>query len=162
MPLLPPHLPTRQPMAAPRAGRRRLLGAAAALAAGALCPPARAFEVVAEYLRITHPWTRGTAPGASFGVLCMKLDEVLEDERLIGVRTPVADGVRLAGSAPDVPLDLAIPAGSLIEMHEQGLHLQLTGLRLDLEAGRSYPLELQFARSGVVRAVLSVDFPRFG
>jgi hypothetical protein len=47
-------------------------------------------------------------------------------------------------------------------MHEQGLHLQLTGLRLGLEAGRSYPLELQFARSGLVRAVLSVDFPRFG
>jgi copper(I)-binding protein len=74
----------------------------------------------------------------------------------------VATGVQLAGTAPDTPLDLSIPAGSLIEMHEQGLHLQLTGLRLDLEAGRSYPLELQFARSGVVRAVLSVDFPRFG
>lgn len=158
MPLLLPHLPT----AAPRVDRRRVLGVAAALAASALCPPARACEVVAEYLRITHPWTRGTAPGAPFGVLCMKLDEVREDERLLGVRTPVADVVQLAGAAPGAPLDLAIPAGSLIEMHEQGLHLQLTGLRLDLEAGRSYPLELQFARSGVVRAVLSVDFPRFG
>lgn len=148
-----------------RTDRRRLLGAALSLAAASLCPPARACEVVAEYLRITHPWTRGTAPGAPFGVLCMKFDEVLEDERLIGVRTPVADGVRLAGvpgAEPGAPLDLAIPAGSLIDMHEQGLHLQLTGLRLDLEAGRSYPLELQFARSGVVRAVLSVDFPRFG
>lgn len=153
------------PNAPHRADRRRVLGAAAALVAGGLCQPARACEVVAEYLRITHPWTRGTAPGAAFGVLCMKLDDVLEDERLIGVRTPVAEGVRLAGVAGAVagsPLDLAIPAGSLIEMHEQGLHLQLTGLRLDLEAGRSYPLELQFARSGIVRAVLSVDFPRFG
>ena len=145
-----------------RNDRRRLLGAAAALAAGVLCPPARACEVVAEYLRITHPWTRGTAPGAPVGLLCMKLDEVLEDERLLDVRTPVATGVQLAGAAPGTPLDLASPAGSLIEMHEHGVHLQLTGLRLNLEAGRSYPLELQFARSGVVRAVLSVDFPRFG
>lgn len=145
-----------------RTDRRRLLAAAAALPLAALAPPARSCEVVAEYLRITHPWTRGTAPGAATGVLCMTLDEVAADERLVGVTTPVAGCVQLAGAAPGTPLDLPIPAGSRIEMHEQGLHLQLTGLRIDLDAGRSYPLELHFARSGVVRAVLSVDFPRFG
>jgi hypothetical protein len=90
---------TRQPPTPHRSDRRRLLGAVAALSAGVWCPPARACEVVAEYLRITHPWTRGTAPGAPVGVLCMKLDEVLEDERLLGVRTPVATGVQLAGTA---------------------------------------------------------------
>ena len=46
-------------------------------------------------------------------------------------------------------------------MHERGLHLQLAPLRLTLHAGRSYPLQLTFARSGVVLTTLSVDFPRF-
>lgn len=141
--------------------RRRWLGHAAALAGAGLVPAVQACEVQAEFLRITHPWTRGTAPGAGFAVLCMRIDEVTADDRLIGVDTPVADGVWLPDAPPGQALDLAIPAGSRIEMHEQGLHLRLAPLRLALEAGRSYPLQLSFARSGVVRATLSVDFPRF-
>ena len=83
------------------------------------------------------------------------------DDRLIGLHTPVANGVELSGAQRGAPLDLAIPAGSDLEMHEHGLHLRLAPLRLALHAGRSYPLRLTFARSGVVDAILSVDFPRF-
>ena len=141
--------------------RRRLLRQGLAVAGALALPAARACEVQAEFLRITHPWTRGTAPDDQFAVLCMRIDEVVADDRLIGVQTPVADGVWLPDAPPGQPLDLAIPAGSHIEMHEQGLHLRLAPLRMPLHAGRSYPLQLSFARSGVVRATLSVDFPRF-
>ena len=141
--------------------RRWLLRSGLALAGTAWLPAAKACEVQAEFLRVSHPWTRATAPDAEFGVLCMRIDEVTADDRLIGVHTPVADGVDLAGAQRGAPLDLAIAAGSELEMHEHGLHLRLAPLRLALHAGRSYPLRLTFARSGVVDTILSVDFPRF-
>ncbi len=142
-------------------GRRRMLRSGSALAGALLLPAAQACEVQTEFLRIRHPWTRATAPNAEFGVLCMRIDEVTADDMLIGVETPVAGGALLAGAPAGRPLALAIPAGSQIEMHELGIHLQLAPLRLTLEAGRSYPLQLTFARSGLVRATLSVDFERF-
>ena len=146
--------------------RRWLLRSGTAAAGALLVPAARACEVQATFLRITHPWTRATAPDAEFGVLCMRIDEVTADDRLVDVRTPVAERAWLAGSPTqhphaDQPLDLAISTGSSIEMHEQGLHLRLSPLRLQLLAGRSYPLQLTFARSGVVMTTLSVDYERF-
>ncbi len=141
--------------------RRWMLRSGVGMGGALLLPSARACEVQAEFLRITHPWTRGTAPGAEFGVLCMRIDNVTADDRLIGVQTSVAGGVQIAGAPDGQPLDLAIPAGSNIDMHEQGLHLRLAPLRLTLHAGRSYELQLTFARSGVVVTTLSVDFPRF-
>jgi copper(I)-binding protein len=141
--------------------RRRLLRSGLALAGAAWLPATKACEVQAEFLRVTHPWTRGTAADAEFGVLCMRIDNVTADDRLIDVHTPVADGVMLVGATRGAPLNLALPAGSDLEMHEHGLHLQLAPLRITLHAGRSYPLRLTFARSGVVDTVLSVDFPRF-
>ena len=141
--------------------RRRMLRNGLALAGAAWWPTTKACEVQGEFLRVTHPWTRATAPDAEFGVLCMRIDEVTADDRLIAVHTPVADGVELSGALRGAPLDLAIPAGSDLTLHEQGLHLLLAPLRLPLYAGRSYPLQLTFARSGVVRTTLSVDFQRF-
>lgn len=141
--------------------RRWMLRSGAALGSALLLPSTRACEVQAEYLRVTHPWTRGTAPGAESAVLCMRIDNVTADDRLIGVQTPVAGGVLLAGTPDGQPLDLAIPEGSELDMHEQGLHLRLVPLRLTLHAGRSHELQLTFARSGVVMTTLSVDFPRF-
>ena len=141
--------------------RRWMLRSGLALAGAAWLPAAQACEVQGEFLRVTHPWTRATAPGAEYGVLCMRIDEVTADDQLIDVHTPVADGVVLVGAALGAPLNLAIPAGSNIDMNEHGLHLRLAPLRLALHAGRSYPLQLTFARSGVVRTTLSVDFQRF-
>jgi periplasmic copper chaperone A len=144
-----------------RINRRLLLRSGIALGGTLLLPTTQACEVQAEFLRITHPWTRGTASGAESAVLCMRIDNVTADDRLIGVQTPVAGGALLAGMPDGQPLDLPIPEGSELDMHEQGLHLRLAPLRLTLHAGRSYELQLTFARSGVVMTTLSVDFPRF-
>jgi len=141
--------------------RRWLLRSGLALAGAAWLPATKACEVQAEFLRVLHPWTRATAPDAEFAVLCMRIDEVTADDRLIGVETPVADRAWVADAPAGQPLDFVIAAGSTIDMNEQGLHLRLAPLRLPLHAGRSYPLQLTFARSGVVRTTLSVDFQRF-
>lgn len=136
-----------------------MLGSALGLG---LAPSAsRACEVQAEFLRVVHPWTRATAPGDATAVLCMRIDEVTADDRLVGVDTPVAGDAQLVLDGRVVPLDLPLAAGSQLEMHDRGVHLRLTGLRHPLQTGRSYPLRLQFARSGDVLATLSVDYERF-
>ncbi len=141
-----------------RPARRHVLRTGLALGAACALRPARACEIYTGVLRVTHPWTRATAADARTAVLCMKLDEVSEADRLIGVSTPVAEGAEMGGAEPGRAVDLAVPAGSVLEMHESGVHLRLTGLRHALQVGRDYPLQLEFERSGTVLARLSVDF----
>ena len=139
--------------------RRRLLRAAAGLAAIAALPAAYACEFDADTLTVTHPWTRATAADAPYAVVSMKFSRVMSADRLIGAITPVASGAELVG--PDGPraLSFDLVPGTDPELAEGGLHLRLTGLRQPLELGRAYPLKLVFEHGGVVNAQLNVDFP---
>ena len=141
--------------------RRQLLRTG--LAAGALLalPAARACEFYAVNLRITHPWTRASAPGATTAMVCMRFDEVTRSDRLIGVASPVAESAEMGGVLVNGPVNLAIPADQLITLTEAGLHIRLVGLRHELLVAREYPLTLVFERSGTVQANLSVDYARF-
>lgn len=138
--------------------RRHLLRAGLAVGAATVLRPAQACEFQAEMLRVIHPWTRATAADATTAVLCMKFDEVIASDRLIGASSPVASGAEMGGEERGRAVDVAVPEGSVTELHEDGVHLRLTGLRHALHAGRSYPLTLEFERSGTVLAQLSVDF----
>ena len=137
--------------------RTTLRMAAAACAAWAL-PPAHSCEFHTGSLRVTHPWTRATTGDATVAVLCMRIDEVTEDDRLIGARMPLATAAEMGGPAEGRPVDVPITAGSQLELHEAGVHLRLTGLTQTLQVGREYPLTLEFERSGLVLARLSVDY----
>lgn len=141
------------------ASRRTVLRTAVAAAAWPWLGTSQACEFQSSHLRVTHPWTRATPPGADRAVLCMKFDEVQETDRLVGVLTPIASGVALAGAPADAPLALEIPAGGLLELHEEGPHLLLTGLHGPVQVGRQYPLQLTFEKGGVLFATLNVDFP---
>jgi len=139
--------------------RRHFLRTGLVLGAACALRPAQACEYQADYLRVTHPWTRATNADATTAVLCMRLDEVTESDRLIAVETPVATGAEMGVAESGRAVDLAVPKGSVIDMHDAGLHLRLTGLRHPLQVGREYALRLDFERSGTVLARLSVDFP---
>lgn len=142
--------------------RRHAMRAGAALGLGLAGVRAHACEFFASTLRVTHPWTRATAEGADGAIVCMKFDEVSEDERLVGVRTPVAARVELVGADGGVlPLDFAIPAGRVTLLAEHGPRLRLVQLAMPLELTRTYPLQLEFAKAGVLRTDLSVDYQRF-
>jgi hypothetical protein len=142
--------------------RRALLHAGLAAAASTLIArPASACEYFGANLRLTHPWTRATVPGASAAVVCMRFDEVTRDDRLIGVSTPVASAAELAGPGVGPALDLPIPQGQETLLEEAGTHVRLLGLKFPLEVGRSYPLQLHFAQGGVIQATLNVDYGRF-
>lgn len=140
--------------------RRHLLLAASAAYFG-LARQAHACEFFSSHLRIWHPWTRATRVDAETAKLCMRFDEVQRTDRLIGVETPVAAGVRLAGRgapADAQDLSLAIREGETLTLTEDGLHLQLLDLQQPLQIGRSYPLRLIFESAEPVNATLNVDF----
>lgn len=150
----------------PPLARRQLLRAGLAAGAMLALPAARACEFFALHLRITHPWTRASAPGATSAVVCMRFDEVTVSDRLIGVESPVAEsaemgGLTMGGLTMGGPVNLAIPADQLLTLSEAGPHIRLVGLRHALMVAREYPLTLVFERSGSVQATLSVDYARF-
>lgn len=138
--------------------RRNVLRWSLATAAAMGLPAARACEYYTGTLRVTHPWTRATAADATSAVLCMRIDEVQEADRLISVSTPVAEGAEMGGAEAGVHVDVPIAQGSVLELTDSGLHVRLTGLKQGLQVGREYPLTLGFERSGLVLARLSVDF----
>lgn len=152
--MLPPVMhKTRRPP--PGMTRRSLIQAVPALGLGLALPAARACEFQIHTLRVTHPWTRATRLDADHAVLCMRIDEVTADDRLIGARTPVAGRTEMSDGGP---VDLRVPAGSEFELAEQGLHVRLLDLKHPLQVGRSYPLDLEFEVGGTLFASLSVDF----
>jgi hypothetical protein len=138
--------------------RRHALRAGLSLGLALLAPRARACEVMADYLRVIHPWTRATRPGATEAVLCMTIDAVTAPDRLIGVETPVATGAEMGGLAAGPVVDFAVEPGGEFVLDEDGTYVRLTGLRHPLHVGRQYPLQLAFEKSGIVLASLSVDF----
>ena len=148
----------------PSLHRRSLLQTSLALAAGWVIPEAKACEYFGANLRITHPWSRASAEGASHADVCMKFDEVTLADRLVQIETPVAAGAVLGGLAASTALDFVIPQGQETLLSEAGTFLRLLGLKHPLELGRSYPLVLVFERAGAVSTTLSIDFGglRFG
>lgn len=141
--------------------RRGVLRAGLAACVPFALPQARACEYFADGLRVSHPWTRATPPGATTAVLCMGFDEVTADDRLISVETPVAQGAEMAGAAAGGAVNFPIPAGQVTALSEQGSFVRLVGLLHPLEMGRTYPLKLGFERAGLVIASLNVDYARF-
>jgi copper(I)-binding protein len=141
--------------------RRRLLQAAGASGLVFAGLPARACEFYSTNLRITHPWTRATPEDAASAIVCMRFDEVLKDDRLIGVETLVARGAEIGGRLAQPAVDFHIPQGRETLLSERDTWLRLTGLTMPLEVGRSYPLHLVFETGGAVRTDLSVDYARF-
>lgn len=144
--------------------RRRLLQAGLGLGAALAVPAARAnaCEFFGLHLKVVHPWTRATSPEDRVAHVYMVFEDVNQDDRLVGVETPLAEGADLAGAAPRPRVDLAIPAGLRTELGEGGTWLRLTGLTQQLHVGRSYPLRLVFEKSGTVITDLEVDFERDG
>ena len=141
--------------------RRLLLRGGLALAGASLLPAARACEYFSSSLRITHPWTRAAAQHVPYAVVCMRLDEVQQDDRLIGLDTPVARAAEMVGAGGASPVDLPLRRGEVLVLGEGERQLRLVGLNTALEVGRSYPMQLHFEVSGTVNASLNIDYGRF-
>lgn len=141
--------------------RRAALRAGLAFGAALALPQARACEYFADNLRITHPWCTATRPGATSVIVSMVFDQVTRADRLVGVKTMVAEGAEIGGQLARPAVDFAIPEGGETHLNEHGTYLKLTGLKFPLEVARTFPLVLTFEHGGVVQANLNVDLQRF-
>ena len=141
--------------------RRGVLSVGVACGTSLLFGTASAHEIITSTMRVTHPWSRATAPDATFAVLCMKFDEVAAADRLVMVESPVAAGADMGGAGARPTVDFPIPAGQETYLEEARTHVRLVGLKLSLEVGRSYPLVLGFEKGGVYNTTFSVDRVRF-
>lgn len=139
--------------------RRHVLQAGLGLGASLVLPQARACEFFSTTLRITHPWTRASAQDAPFVIVNMKIDEVQQADRLIGVETPVAGAAEIVGGAAGSHgVNLLIPAGQTLHIGEDGIQLRLLRLQMPLHIARTYPMRLIFEKGGVVEAELNTDY----
>ena len=141
--------------------RRVVLHSGLAVGVALLAPAAHACEFFGINLRVTHPWTRATAEGATTALVNLKFDQVMQDDRLIGVETPVAEAAEVVGADAGTGVDVSIPAGETTSLGEGGATVRLVGLKMPLEVGRSYPLKLVFEKGGVIDATLNVDYTSF-
>ncbi len=142
--------------------RRSLLHAGIAVSAGLWTLRAQACEVQLANLRLMHPWVRATAPGADSAILNFTVEDVTEDDRLVGVQCIAAAGAALGGPQAATVVDFAIPAGRTTVLGEDGTHVLLTGLRFPFQVGRVFPLLVTFEKGGIAMASLHVDYPAVG
>jgi copper(I)-binding protein len=90
-----------------------------------------------------------------------------KDDRLLAVTSPVARTGSIHRSVTDdqgratmEPQDgVTIPARSTVTFEPGGLHVMLTGLRVDLEVGDEVTLDLTFERAGPKKVLAEVVEP---
>ena len=122
--------------------------AAFAMTAGAL-----SHEYAAGQIKVFHPWSRATAPGAGTAAGYMKIiNQGAKPIRLLGGSTVAAAKVEIHAMSMDggvmrmrpIGDGLVVPAGGQIELKPGGLHLMLIGLKHPLVEEEFEPLTLNF------------------
>lgn len=104
---------------------------------------------------ISGAWARATPPGLDVGAAYLTITGGAAADRLVGVSTPVAAMAHLhtmddaGGMATMRPVDgIDVRPGARVVLAPGGLHVMLMGLTKALVAGQSFPLTLEFAKSG--------------
>ncbi len=105
--------------------------------------------------------------GATAAVFFTIDNESDEDDRLVGIRTDIADVAEMHHSEIDDagvmrmnPVDgVEVPAGESIEFESGGYHVMLIGLHHDLVAGESFEITLEFAEHGDVEVEVDIRQP---
>lgn len=107
------------------------------------------------------PATPATATSAAAYVTVHNVGAT--SDQLLRVSTPLAAQVQLHRSQLDGGVmrmrpvtSLEVPIGGSIEMSTGGTHLMLIGLKRPLKVGEQFPLRLEFARAGVLQAMVKV------
>jgi len=127
---------------------------------------AQAHEFSAATIKVVHPWSRATPPGAKVSGGYLKIENKgAAPDRLLGGtseiaqkievhETTVTDGVarmRLLGEG------LEVPAGGNAELKPGGVHLMLLDLKSPLKQGEKVKATLMFEQAGRVEVEFQVD-----
>jgi len=120
----------------------------------------------ASPIRIENPWSRPTAPGQMVGGGFMTIvNESAANDRLISASSPVAADVQIHNTSMDngvmrmrqITEGLEIPANGKVELKPRSLHIMFMQLKAPLEAGNSFPVQLQFEKAGTVTAQFQIE-----
>jgi copper(I)-binding protein len=147
----------------------RRIGAALAPASLALslafAAPASAHDYQAGALKIDHPWSRATPPGASVGVGYLSIENTgTADDRLLSIKGAISPDIEMHESAEKdgvatmrpVKDGIVVPAGKTVELAPGGYHLMLKKLAEPLKEGESVPVTLTFEKAGSIDVDLTV------
>ena len=126
---------------------------------------ASAHEYALAGLKIVHPWTRATPPGATTGVAYLRfVNSRSTAMRLTGATTPVAQRVEIHVMSVDGGVmrmrpeqGLDIPAQATVELKPGGIHLMLIGLSRPLTQEGMIPLTLVFGSGETFSIELYVE-----
>ena len=120
---------------------------------------ARAHDIIAKDLAITHPWVRATPKGSTLTAGYVKIQNTgKEADKLIGASmtgagkgelhtTIVEDGIAKMRPLAD---GVVIGPGETIEFKPSGSHIMFTGLSTALTAETYIPGTLVFEKAGKV------------
>jgi periplasmic copper chaperone A len=126
---------------------------------------ASAHEYAFGTVKVVHPWTRATPPGAATGAGYLKLvNSGLTPVRLIGGTTPVAQRIEIHVMSMDGGVmrmrptqGVDIAPGATAELKPGGLHLMLIGLNRQLMPEEMVPVTLMFADGAKISFELYVE-----
>ncbi|MCE9520968.1 MAG: copper chaperone PCu(A)C [Alphaproteobacteria bacterium] len=114
---------------------------------------ALAHEYASGPLKVVHPWSPSTTPGATVGAGYMKVVNLSPAPiRLLGASSPAAARVEFHSMSMDggvmrmrpLPEGLVVPANGQVQLKPGGMHMMLIGLNRPLTEEELVPLTLIF------------------
>lgn len=124
---------------------------------------AQAHEYYTRSFVIIHPWALPTDAGSTAAAVYLKIEEISAGDKLIGAHSSLAQSVELVrappkGSAAEAAklTEITIAAGTSVALSEEGAYLKMTQLTAPLLWGRSYPMTLDFEKSGPIPVMISI------
>ena len=116
-------------------------------------------------IRIAHAWARATLPGAQVGGVYLQLQNAGKADRLLSVKSDVAETVELHVMSMDgavmqmrkLDKGVEVPSGGGVEFKPGSLHIMLTGLHASLKQGSTFPLQLKFEHAGTTTIAVKVE-----
>lgn len=155
--------------------KQAILGTAALAALTFAAPFAASTAAAHDYtvgdLRVHHPYSRATPPGARVGAGYLRIENTgSTDDRLVEVTCECAEAseiheMRMEGDVMrmrHMPDGLPAPAGETVMLEPGGYHLMFIGLKQPFVLDESFEATLTFKKAGSVTVEFSIDTPPGG
>lgn len=117
-------------------------------------------DIELQHLRIERPADETHLIGANVGLYVTIVHRPPRVDRLTSVTSPDATRavIRAGASAPARPVDLRIPGRSTLPMqHADKTHLELSGLKREIQQGMVVPVTFVFEEAGSVTVNVPVQ-----
>ncbi|MBY8976507.1 copper chaperone PCu(A)C [Rhodobacteraceae bacterium NNCM2] len=136
----------------------------------ALAPIASiAHETKAGDLTVDHANSRPTLPNRPMAAYMMIMNEGAADDALVGASSPDFESIEIHvmveqdGVMKMNQLDsIEVPADGAATLEPGGMHLMLFGAKTHFKEGDSFPVTLEFSKTGAVEVEVKVEKPGSG